>query len=273
MTSQMSQQKLKRGDVSVDVKDVIPFFEMFLADPSYYVEDAMQLLGDMQESLENGRIILKPKSRELEWIQLWIIQQPEKAFLTDISVRLFREHAVQVSFAELTAKFGEPKLAPLPPPMVKSGGTPYKPECTCVFKAKGKYLEGNLLVTVDGERHGDLNTVTGVTCRRLPPGKSYDFTTSFGDETLLVHPPQFRPPASGITVNQSFDIILDDMPSSDCVSIVQGQATILISRRLLEHLRAAAPGERKTEQERLALIRGRMAEALLKSLTKPVDNL
>jgi hypothetical protein len=90
--------------------------------------------------------------------------------------------------------------------------------------------------------------------------------------TLSVRPPQFAPPAPGTTLNQSFEIALDAMPTADCVSVVQEQATILISRRLLEHLRAAKPGKWTSEEERLALIRGSRAEGLLQDLTKSIDS-
>jgi hypothetical protein len=91
------------------------------------------------------------------------------------------------------------------------------------------------------------------------------------DTTLSVRPPQFTLPARGTALDQSFEIVLDAMPTAECVSVVQEQATILISRRLLEHLRAAKPGKWTTEEERLALIRGSRAEELLQNLTKSID--
>ena len=93
-----------------------------------------------------------------------------------------------------------------------------------------------------------------------------------GDRAMSIRPPQFEPPAAGITVDKSFKITLDVMPSADCVSVVQGEATILISRQLLEDLRASKPKKWETEQERLALIRGGRAEALLQNLTKSIDD-
>ncbi len=89
---------------------------------------------------------------------------------------------------------------------------------------------------------------------------------------MSIRPPQFVHPAAGGTDNESFQITLDGIPSSDCVSIIQGQATILISRKLLEHLSAAKPEKWKTEQERMALIRGARAQGILQSLTKSIDN-
>ncbi len=89
--------------------------------------------------------------------------------------------------------------------------------------------------------------------------------------TMPIRPPQFEPPARGTTVDKIFKIILDGIPSGDCVSVVHGKATILVSLRLLEHLRAAKPAKWKTEQERMAMIRGGRAEELLQSLTKSTD--
>lgn len=89
---------------------------------------------------------------------------------------------------------------------------------------------------------------------------------------MPIRPPQFTPPAPGATVDQSFEITLDAIPSGDCVSSVQGQATILISRRILKQLRDTTSGKWKTEQERLAFIRGSRADALLQSVTKSTDN-
>jgi hypothetical protein len=92
-----------------------------------------------------------------------------------------------------------------------------------------------------------------------------------GDITMSIRPPQFEPPAKGTTVDKSFKITLDGIPSGNCVSVVQGEATILVSRQLLEHLRAAKPGKWKTEDELMALIRGGRAEELLQSVTKSTD--
>lgn len=96
-------------------------------------------------------------------------------------------------------------------------------------------------------------------------------TASNGDETMSILPPQFKPPKTGITINQSFNVTLEATPSGDCISIVQGQATILISRQLLEYVRSAAPEKWTTEQERLAFIHGNRAKALLQSLTPSID--
>jgi hypothetical protein len=96
-------------------------------------------------------------------------------------------------------------------------------------------------------------------------------TAFSGDVTMSIRPPQFTPPTPGITVNQSFTVTLEATPSCDCISIIQGQATILISRQILEQISAATPKEWTTEQERLAFIRGNRARALLRSLTPSID--
>lgn len=93
-----------------------------------------------------------------------------------------------------------------------------------------------------------------------------------GDIPVSIRPPQFDPPPAGTTVDKSFKITLDVMHPADCVSIVQGEATILISRQILDHLRATKPRKWESEQERLALIRGGRAEALLQRLTTSMDN-
>jgi len=89
---------------------------------------------------------------------------------------------------------------------------------------------------------------------------------------MLIRPPQFKPPAAGITINQSFRVTLEGMPTGDCLSLVQGQATILISRQLLESARTATPEKWTTEQERLAFIRGNRAKGLLQGITPSVDS-
>jgi hypothetical protein len=88
---------------------------------------------------------------------------------------------------------------------------------------------------------------------------------------MLIQPSQFTPPPRGITINQSFNVRLEATPFVDCISIVQGQATILISRQLLEQVGAATPETWTTEEERLAFIRGRRAKTLLQSLTPAID--
>ena len=45
-------------------------------------------------------------------------------------------------------------------------------------------------------------------------------------------------------------------PPGDCISVVQGEATILVSRQIVEQLSAARPEKSTREQERLAVIRG-----------------
>ncbi len=92
-----------------------------------------------------------------------------------------------------------------------------------------------------------------------------------GVAMMLVRPPKFRPPQAGIAIERSFNITLDVTPSGDCLSLVQGRATILISQRLIEQLIAATPEKWTTEQERMALIHGNRAKELLQSLTPSVE--
>jgi hypothetical protein len=81
-----------------------------------------------------------------------------------------------------------------------------------------------------------------------------------------VRPPKFSPPSAGSNVDKSFVVALDPKPSDECLSIIQGQATILISRGLLEELSAATPERWETEEERLAVIHGNRAKRLLQDL-------
>ena len=54
-------------------------------------------------------------------------------------------------------------------------------------------------------------------------------TTGSGEESsMMIRPPQFTTPPSGQTVNERFDITLDDDPPAHCVSLVHNQATLLI---------------------------------------------
>jgi hypothetical protein len=97
-------------------------------------------------------------------------------------------------------------------------------------------------------------------------------TAFSGNVIMSIRPPQFKPPAAGITINQSFHVTLEATPPRGCLSIIQGQATILISRQILEDVRAATPEKWKTEEERMAFIRGSRAKALLQSLISSVDS-
>ena len=88
---------------------------------------------------------------------------------------------------------------------------------------------------------------------------------------MMIRPPQFTAPPSGQTVKERFDITLDHGPSDHCVSLVHNQATLLISRPLLEQLNANIPTDWTTEEERSALIQGRRAQSLMEQLTTHTD--
>ena len=156
---------------AVDPRNLIAYFEMFLAEPSYSAEDAMQVLGDKEEFDVLG-IELNPKLPEVESAHLKLLENPPtrrpqslKAFLCGVSLDFFRDRGPRISFVELTRKFGEPQELPLPPPRLLPG-QPYRPDYTYAFDAKGKVFRGSLMLTVDGKRSGDLNRVIRVSYRR-----------------------------------------------------------------------------------------------------------
>lgn len=94
------------------------------------------------------------------------------------------------------------------------------------------------------------------------------------EKKSLLRAPQFEQPKAGGTVDASFKVSIEGVPAgSNCVSIMQEQATILISRDMLEYLKVAKPAEWKTEEERTALIHGKRAEILLNNLQDIKDAL
>ena len=79
--------------------------------------------------------------------------------------------------------------------------------------------------------------------------------------------PQFEQPKAGNTIDISFKVALDGVPAGvSCVSVMQEQATILISRDILEHLTMAKPADARTEEERMAYLNGIRAKILLDNL-------
>lgn len=88
---------------------------------------------------------------------------------------------------------------------------------------------------------------------------------------MNIRPPQFTPPQAGKTLNESFDIRVDEALTEECVSIIQGDATLLISLPLLTHLRASRPEKWTTEPERQALIDGNRADALVQRIGEQDD--
>ena len=157
----------------MDVKDIVPFFDMFLTQPSFSVEEVTELLGEKEDDSLPGRIVLKPKSREVVSAQLELFPVSkegtgarDKLILAGIAVEFARQHAPRVSFSGLTAKYGKPQQLPLPPPVLLPGGI-YQANFSYAFGARREALEGSLIVTVDGERQGDLNRVIKVIYRRF----------------------------------------------------------------------------------------------------------
>lgn len=93
------------------------------------------------------------------------------------------------------------------------------------------------------------------------------------EKKSLLRPPQFEQPKAGSTVDASFKVALEGVPAgSNCVSIMQEQAAILIPRDMLEYFKVAKPEQYKTEEERMALIYGKRAEILLNSLQDIKDD-
>ena len=94
------------------------------------------------------------------------------------------------------------------------------------------------------------------------------------EQKSLLRPPQFEQPKAGSTVDASFKVALEGIPSgANCVSIMQEEATVLIPRDILEYLKIAKPAEAKTEEERMASLHARRAEILLDNLQNIKDEL
>lgn len=89
----------------------------------------------------------------------------------------------------------------------------------------------------------------------------------------LMNPPQFEQPKAGSTIDTSFKVALEGISAgANCVSIMQEQATVLISRDILEYLKIAKPAEAKTEEERMAVLHGKGAEKLLENVMNIKDD-
>ena len=81
-----------------------------------------------------------------------------------------------------------------------------------------------------------------------------------------LRPPQYEEPRAGRTLDQSFRVALEGIPAgANCVSVMQDQATVLISRELLEYLKIA-PKELKIEQDHRAVLYSNRARILLDKL-------
>jgi hypothetical protein len=144
-----------------DYRNVRPFFAMFLDNPSFSVEDAVELLGEKQDESLPRRISLKPRHPDVSWVQL---ELDVDNFLLGMSVQFADRHYPSVSFSELIREYGEPQQLPLPPPNIPPGGC-YRAVRSYGFQGRG-VLEGYLIVTVEGERKEDLNRAVEVIYRR-----------------------------------------------------------------------------------------------------------
>jgi len=94
-----------------------------------------------------------------------------------------------------------------------------------------------------------------------------------GNSAPLLRRPQFISPPVGRVVIKSFDLAVDTMSPTECVSVPGRGATVLISRPLLKELSATMPKEWNSEEERLARIAGRDAKLVLESMDQRLDNL
>ncbi len=88
---------------------------------------------------------------------------------------------------------------------------------------------------------------------------------------MKINPPQFTRPAAGKTINETFDIRVDPTPPEECVSIIQRNATLLISLPLLQHLQSSSQKTWTTESERLAFIDGTRAADLVQLMGAKED--
>ncbi len=94
------------------------------------------------------------------------------------------------------------------------------------------------------------------------------------EQKSLLRPPQHDEPKAGSTIDISFKVALENIPAgANCISVMQEQGTVLISRDILEYLKIAKPAEAKTEEDRMAILRGRRAEILLYNLMDVKDDL
>lgn len=91
---------------------------------------------------------------------------------------------------------------------------------------------------------------------------------------VSVRPPQFEVPKAGNTVDKSFKVNLDGVAAGTrCVSIMQDQAIIRISRDLLDSLVKNKPKVAKTEEDRTEMLHGDRALILLENITSIKDDL
>ena len=92
-----------------------------------------------------------------------------------------------------------------------------------------------------------------------------------GDSAVLIRAPQFQLPGPGESGASDFSITLDAPPRDGCVSLAANRATLLISRRLLENIKAAGTATETFQPARPDLLRGGRAGEILAGLAATAD--
>ncbi len=91
-------------------------------------------------------------------------------------------------------------------------------------------------------------------------------------EAETLDPPQFKVPGDGISVNEEFTVVLQKAPTLPCISIPTdtGDATLLISRRLLEQLVLSGREDPLTARS-IKWLLGERANAILQTISESKD--
>ena len=91
-------------------------------------------------------------------------------------------------------------------------------------------------------------------------------------EVETLDPPQFKVPGDGSSVNEEFTVVLQKAPTLPCISIPTdtGDATLLISRRLLEQLVLSGRENPLTARSTKWLL-GERANAILQTISESKD--
>jgi hypothetical protein len=152
----------------MDHNDIMLLMEMFLQ-PTYSIEDAIKLLGQIKDDSLPNWIVLKPKTHELELVKLERLEVREdsmkKTFLASIFIRYV--DTISVSFSKISQKYGQPNELPRLKP---HGDIPYR------FDVKEKALRGNLILFVKGRTEKDVRPVHSIQFTRYLPEKQRSST-------------------------------------------------------------------------------------------------
>jgi hypothetical protein len=91
-------------------------------------------------------------------------------------------------------------------------------------------------------------------------------------ETL--DPPQFEAPGGGMSVNEEFTVVLRKTPTLPCISIPMAyrDATLLISRRLLEQLVLHGREDNLAVRSPTKRLLGQRADAILQTVSDSMDD-